>query len=60
VSAIDEFAVSLVDPTVGNRAVLSAPRRLRFDLVLSSDAAGVEAVLMFDASWRRTFGLDEV
>jgi hypothetical protein len=57
VSAIDEFAVRLVDPTVGHRAALSAPRRLRFDLVLSSDGAGVEVVLMFDTSGHRTFGL---
>ena len=36
--------------TVGNGAALSVLRRLGFDLVLSSDGAGVEAVLMFDTS----------
>ncbi len=35
------------DTTVGSRAAQSVLRRLGFDLALSSDGAGVEAVLMF-------------
>ncbi len=36
------------DTTASNGAALGVLRRLGFDLALSSDGAGIEAVLMFD------------